>query len=173
MNTKLNILRTILILLLFMMFGVIFNFSNQNGEKSGNLSRSITEEVVQKIKSIQELEGNEREKAVKKVEYIVRKLAHLSLYFIVGILTASLINTYKLKKINQIMISFGIGAFYAATDEFHQLFIPDRSASIIDVGIDSCGVIVGILLIEMAIIIYKKVAGNNQNCSNHIQKQEI
>ena len=43
MNKKINILRAILIILLLIMFGTIFNFSNQNGDKSGSLSREVTE----------------------------------------------------------------------------------------------------------------------------------
>lgn len=47
MNKKINILRAILIILLLIMFGTIFNFSNQNGDKSGSLSREVTEKVTQ------------------------------------------------------------------------------------------------------------------------------
>lgn len=34
MDKKINILRVVLIMLLLFVFGIIFNFSNQNGEKS-------------------------------------------------------------------------------------------------------------------------------------------
>jgi len=35
---------------------------------------------------------------------------------------------------------------YAATDEFHQLFVPNRQASVIDVLIDSTGAFIGLLV---------------------------
>ena len=60
MNKKINILRAILIILLLMMFETIFNFSNQNGEKSGSISREITEKVTKNIKAIQKLEKSEK-----------------------------------------------------------------------------------------------------------------
>ena len=36
--------------------------------------------------------------------------------------------------------------FYAASDEFHQTFVPGRDGNIVDVLIDSSGALVGILL---------------------------
>lgn len=46
----------------------------------------------------------------------------------------------------QIIGSLAFGAFYAGTDEFHQYFVPGRSARLFDVGIDSLGVMTGILI---------------------------
>ena len=47
-----------------------------------------------------------------------------------------------------------VGALYAASDEFHQSFVPGRGPSIIDVGIDSLGVFTGILGVLIIISIY-------------------
>lgn len=157
MNRKINILRAILIILLLMMFGTIFNFSNQNGDKSGSLSREVTETVTKNINSIQKLEQSEKEKVLNKIEHYIRKLAHFSLYFTVGVLTISLMSTYDLKNLKRIGISLGISALYAMTDEFHQLFIPNRSASIFDVLIDSSGALTGILITLLIISIVKKI----------------
>jgi len=40
-----------------------------------------------------------------------------------------------------------IVATYASTDEFHQLFVPSRQASVIDVLIDTCGGAFGLLFV--------------------------
>ena len=61
----------------------------------------------------------------------------------------SLMSTYDLKQIKRAGISFGVGVLYAASDEFHQYFIPDRTAAISDVGIDSLGVVVGIGIVVL------------------------
>ena len=161
MNNKINILRAILIILLLMMFGTIFNFSNQNGDKSGSLSREVTEEVTKNINSIQKLEKSEKEKVLSKIEHYIRKLAHFSLYFTVGILTMSLMSTYDLKNIKRAGISLGISALYAATDEFHQSFIPDRTSSIFDVLIDSSGALTGIILTFLVISLARKILKKN------------
>lgn len=38
-----------------------------------------------------------------------------------------------------------LAVLYAATDEFHQLFVPGRGAWIVDVGIDGAGALLGLL----------------------------
>ena len=166
MNGKINILRAMLIVLLLMMFGTIFNFSNQNGEKSGSLSREVTEIVTKNINFVQKLEKSEREKVLGKIEHYIRKLAHFSLYLVVGILTMSLMCTFGLKNVKRIFISLEIGTIYASTDEFHQLFIPDRTASIFDVLIDSCGVFVGIVVILGVVKIFNVIRNYVVNAKN-------
>jgi len=44
------------------------------------------------------------------------------------------------------LLSWGIGALYALTDEVHQSFVPGRSCEIRDILIDSCGVAAGVLI---------------------------
>lgn len=47
----------------------------------------------------------------------------------------------------EILLQPGLtGALYAASDEFHQLFVPGRSGQISDVLLDSAGVCFGVLL---------------------------
>ena len=157
MNIKINILRTILVILLVGIFYIIFGFSNQNAEQSGSISRKITVNITKNIKSIQELEETKKEEMLGKIEHIIRKLAHFSLYTIVGILTMSLMSTYNIKKSNRICLSFAIGLLYAVSDEIHQSFIPGRGPAVGDVLIDSCGVICGILIAIVVLKIYENL----------------
>ena len=152
---RLNILRVILIVLLAWTFIIIFNFSNENAEKSSKTSQKVTEAITLNIKSIQELEVKEKIKVIDKVESVVRKIAHFSIYTLVGFLLMLLFNTYKIKEKNKWISSLIIGAIYAASDELHQRFIPGRSGELTDVIIDACGVICGILIAVLTIrIIY-------------------
>ena len=153
---KINILRVILIMLLLLQMWIIFGFSNQDGDTSGSISRKITEVITKNIKSIQTLDKEEKENVLKKVEHIVRKLAHFSLYTVIGFLLMSLMSTYKLKQLNRISISGIIGLLYAVSDEIHQSFIPGRGPKIGDVFIDFSGVIVGILIAILIISIINK-----------------
>ena len=156
MKAKINLLRAILSILLLAVFLMIFNFSSQDGEKSGSLSREITINVTKDIKTIQQLEQNKKEEVLNNIEHFIRKLAHFSLYTLVGILAMSLMSTYDLKLTRRIGISFGIGAIYAISDEIHQSFIPDRTPLVGDVIIDSCGVLVGIGIVFAVISVVKK-----------------
>ena len=42
---------------------------------------------------------------------------------------------------------------YAITDEIHQLFIPGRNGNVVDVLIDSCGGLIGIGVIWLAMML--------------------
>ena len=123
--------KNINIILLIIWMIIIFIMSSFNGESSGNQSNFIVN-IISEIFSISN---------VNYLSFIIRKLAHFTEYFILGILV---INNFK--KIDKKII-FGSIIFcmlYAFTDEFHQLFVSGRSGQIIDVLIDSFGSMCGI-----------------------------
>lgn len=161
---KLNIIRTILVIALITIFITIFGFSNQDSETSGGISQKVAEYVTKYIPSIQEMEESQKEEVIDKIETVIRKIAHFSIYTLVGILLMSLMCTYKIKEIDKIGISLIIGIIYAISDEIHQAFIPGRGPQLTDVILDSMGVLTGIfismLLLEMIRKITKKKYNN-------------
>lgn len=160
---KKNILRIILILLLLGTFYIIFGFSSQDGEKSGSLSRRITEKIATLIPQIQKENEIEKENIMNTMESIIRKMAHFSIYTVVGLLLMALVSTYNIKEKNRLIISLTTGIIYATSDEIHQSFVPGRSPMITDIVIDTMGVILGILLIILGKKIIKKYRKNKQN----------
>lgn len=160
---KKNILRIILILLLLGTFYIIFGFSSQDGEKSGSLSRRITEKIATLIPQIQKENEIEKENIMNTMESIIRKMAHFSIYTAVGLLLMALVSTYNIKEKNRLIISLTTGIIYATSDEIHQSFVPGRSPMITDIVIDTMGVILGILLIILGKKIIKKYRKNKQN----------
>lgn len=55
------------------------------------------------------------------------------------------------------LMAIGICMLYAASDEFHQWFVPGRSSEIMDVGIDTMGALLGTsLVVAVAISKWKK-----------------
>ena len=160
---KKNILRIILILLLLGTFYIIFGFSSQDGEKSGSISRRITEKIATLIPQIQKENEIEKENIMNTMESIIRKMAHFSIYTAVGLLLMALVSTYNIKEKNRLIITLTTGIIYASSDEIHQSFVPGRSPMITDVVIDTMGVILGILLIILGKKIIKKYRENKQN----------
>lgn len=148
---KINIIRGILIILLIITFGVIFKFSSQTGTKSSGVSQKVTEVVTSNIRSIQEKNEPEKEKIITHIEHIIRKIAHFSIYTVVGILIMSLCETYKIKELDKFSISIITGILYATSDEIHQIFTPGRSSMFTDVLIDTMGVLLGILMVLLII----------------------
>ena len=51
-----------------------------------------------------------------------------------------------------VLWAWGIGTLYAASDEFHQGFVAGRGPSIVDVTIDSAGVIAGVLFLAWILL---------------------
>ena len=121
------------LLILWMLF--IFIMSSFNGVMSGNQSESIAV-LIYNLFDISDTE---------KVSLIVRKCAHVSEFFILGILVINLVSKYNVKHIY--FISFIICVLYSSSDEFHQLFVPGRSGQVTDIFIDLIGVVLGLLLV--------------------------
>ncbi len=125
---------------------LVFAFSNQNGDKSQGMSDIITDRIV---KVVTKLNPDIKYKSAKDTtNFIVRKIAHFTIYFIGGILIFNFIDTFSIKTKNKLLISILIVILYAVSDELHQLFISERTAQIRDVLIDSTGAIIAIFLIS-------------------------
>ena len=79
-----------------------------------------------------------------------RKAAHVSVY---GLLAFTAFRAFGLgkngwSKWSTVWRSLAFCSFYAATDEFHQRFIPHRIPSLRDVGIDTGGAFLALLLLH-------------------------
>lgn len=108
---------------------LIFWFSSAGHDVSSGQSESVVHTVRDTV-------------GVTLPEYLVRKMAHISAYFVLGILLFNLLREYKLSKKRLILASIAIAILYAITDELHQLFVPGRSGEIGDVLIDSTAAII-------------------------------
>ena len=130
---KVKILRTVLIILIVLWAYLVFTFSSHDGGESSGLSRWIVELFVKDAE------------LVDKIEPYVRKWAHFSEYGLGGVLFTALFSTYKWKDRKVILISIIVGIWYAILDEVHQVMVPGRNGSLIDVYIDSLGIMTGVI----------------------------
>ena len=97
-NNKIK-LRIIFLIFLICTFGIIFIFSNQNGTESSKVSQGFIYNILKFFIN----DANKVEYATILVEPIVRKIAHFSLYTLVGVWSISLLETYNLKEQNKIV----------------------------------------------------------------------
>ncbi len=81
------------------------------------------------------------------VHEIVRKLGHWGEYFILArLLKRAVTGQFPLwRQSRHLFWSLFLAILYAAGDEWHQSFVPSRSASIVDVLIDGLGALCGAL----------------------------
>lgn len=157
MNLKIQ--RIIFGILTAITFITIFIFSNQNGEKSGSVSRDFTKKVIEILHIDKNLNEIEKENLIENSQFIVRKLAHFTIYTIAGINLYGFINTYKIKNKSKIIGALLVGIIYATSDEIHQMFSGGRTPAVMDIFIDSCGVLFGI---NMFLITNKIIKNKNQ-----------
>ncbi len=125
------IVRIISILLLIFTFITIFGFSAQDGEKSGSLSNKVTTIFVNHFPYTKDLNVEAKQELIEHAEPIVRKLAHFSIYTLVGIGMMTLMCTFELKLKTRMETSLLVGVIYAISDEIHQSFVP-RQRTIIE-----------------------------------------
>lgn len=119
---------------------IIFLFSNQPAKESGKLSNSFLEKTITIF--YKDINTEKKEQLIKKYGLITRKLAHFTIYLVLGVLMLSTISEYNIK--TKILVSITLCFLYALSDEIHQLFIIGRSGEIKDVLIDTAGSFIGI-----------------------------
>ena len=80
---------------------------------------------------------------------IFRKSVHLSAFGLLAVLFY-----YGIGK--KFLIAWIVTTVYAATDELHQVFLPDRTGAVTDVFIDSIGAILALCIIKLLEIFIRK-----------------
>lgn len=135
---------------------VIFFFSAQNGDSSGNVSRGVTRKLFPAILS---------DEVIYSIEKIIRKLAHYGIYFALGISVYFSYNGYvRGYKLNEpslskkICIPALVCFVYSLTDEFHQYFVPDRNGTFVDCLLDTFGALSGVLCVIFSTALLRKIA---------------
>lgn len=122
------IMRIISMLMLLVTFFTIFSFSAQNGEESGSLSNKVTTVFINKFPYTRNLSIETRQKLIDHGEPIVRKLAHFSIYTVVGMCIMAFMCTFPIKLRTRLGTSLLVGFIYAVSDEYHQSFVPRKGA---------------------------------------------
>ncbi len=128
----------------------MFYFSNQNGDTSHGLSYDIVLHILKWLS----IDPDETITAMDLCDFVVRKIAHFTEYTVLGIGLCGLMRV--LVKRYWGIAAIVLGAVLASLDEFHQLFIPGRSAMVSDVVIDTCGVVVGSIIFTLIILLQEK-----------------
>lgn len=136
-------IKTLKIILVILCMITIFLFSSDTGDESSYKSNGIITHVSEFLVG-HKVSGDERKKYIDTYSYILRKSAHFTIYFILGILLISLILEYTVINYRSLLIALIISFLYACSDEVHQLFVSGRSCEFSDVLIDTVGAFIGI-----------------------------
>ncbi len=153
---KIKIFRIVLTIILIGTLFTIYKFSSQNGTQSKGISTKVSEFILNFSNTYKEANTKEQTRILNKTNAIIRKIAHFSIYTLLGLTIMGLMTKTKLKDKWRILITIGLGMLYAILDEFHQSFSPGRTPKVTDVYIDTLGIIIGALFVILIRKIYKQ-----------------
>ena len=141
-----KILRIVLILIVAVWMGFIFYMSSQNADISNEASGRAVR-FVEKVffPDWAELPAEEYELRHLPLTYLVRKMAHFTEFFLLGVFLSLVFLTFRIPWKFRFLPAFLIGVLYAVSDEWHQTFVDGRAMEAFDVLIDSGGVFLGVL----------------------------
>ena len=125
---------------------VIYAFSAQPAGQSSQASGSVAYKFAEWQNSFFRLDKTEAELSAQteSMQLIVSKAAHMGEYALLAVLLCLHFSCYAWNRRRLALSALAFTAGYAATDEFHQLFVPGRAGRLSDVCIDSLGGALGI-----------------------------
>ena len=88
--------------------------------------------------------------------HLLRKLAHFTEFACLGMLLSWLTRMLRTTQWEHYVFPMLTGALVACVDEIIQIFVPGRGPGILDVGIDTLGVTLGIVLITVYVSMKNK-----------------
>lgn len=151
MNRNDKIKRFIKFIPMILMMAVIFLFSCKQGDDSSEQSGRILQAIIKIVENFSS--GGISDEMLGYLHLFIRKAAHFTEYALLGVTIIYAIYDFFKRKALSIPVSFLIAVLYASSDEVHQYFVPGRYGTPMDVLIDSCGAITGIVI---SFLIFRK-----------------
>lgn len=151
MKILITLLKPLSFLPALLMMYIIFSFSAQTGEVSGNLSYKISYQIVETKNELLNTQKSYDELAYEadQIHYYVRKAAHMTEYFLLAIAISFPLYVYKVRGFWLFLLAGIICVGFAGLDEYHQSFVSGRTPGLKDVGFDSLGALIGILMVQL------------------------
>jgi len=148
--------------------GAMYYFSSQEGDVSKHQSDTAVN-VIDKMRSEITLKDHKiisvKEKVFNKLKqygdkgYIVRKMAHFSIYACIGVSISLLVYVLSKRIYIASVLAMIASISYAYYDEMRQLTVDGRVGSMKDVLIDASGAFTGILILFVIVIVFKGIRG--------------
>ena len=124
---KIKIFRIITGIALLCTLFTIYRFSGQNGTQSKGISTKVSQFILNFSNTYKEANAEEQTRMLNRTNAIIRKIAHFSIYTLLGLTIMGLMTKTKLKDKWRILITIGFGMLYAILDEFHQSFFTRKN----------------------------------------------
>ncbi len=161
-DTIRNRMRWIAVIFTVIWMLVIFRFSMDNAVDSSQLSMFVVRVFN---KAVEILTGRNllmtiSPEHISFLEVFFRKIAHMTIYFILSITVMIFFFTFKMRMSYRMLLTLMFCFLYALSDEWHQTFVAGRAGSLMDALFDTSGAVIGIfaalLLYCIAYTLYYK-----------------
>ena len=131
---------------------MISNFSLESGEESKETSGGVTEIIVPNYNEMSPSEKGE-------AEFSVRKIAHFSIYLLLGFTLANaFLKSINFPKGYYIIVSIFTSIIYALFDEYvYQALSDGRAPQMTYVIIDSVGATIGVCAYFLIVLVYSLI----------------
>lgn len=156
-NILKHVIRYILIICIIVLCCKIFALSSQDGGVSAGTSRQFTEILLKTLG----LECNDR--TIEIINPVIRKVAHFSVYMLLGFLTMCTCETFKWQRVYKFDFSTMFAFVFACSDELHQRLVPGRSGEFADVCLDTVGAMLGVLIVLAIALICVRIKKKKAN----------
>ena len=144
-SIKLTKSRVIFIILTISVMVLIFHLSAENSSESSDTSSNVIKLIFKIfVPNYSNFDAAKQRKMIKGAQFIVRKLAHFSIYGLLGFCTSLAFGKRKFFS-RMTLEALLVGFVYAVSDEIHQSQVPGRSCELRDIMIDTSGTFMGIL----------------------------
>lgn len=161
--------RIVLLALVIIYMVIIFAFSAQTGEESGDFSKGITIKLCYWfVSDFEHMSLEQQEHMVVNLHGTLRTLAHGTEFAGLAVVVFCLLKTYSriwvlpIKNLTAVALATLLSSMYAVTDEIHQIFVVGRACEVFDWSVDTIGAALGAtmtMLLYMCLTKWRKRNG--------------
>ncbi len=135
-----------------MVMAMIFYFSSENADESTETSNGVTAFVLKILKpDFDSLSREEKAAFFASASHYVRKAAHFTEYFLLGLFSSLLVFSIVKasgKRMGALFIIPPVfSLLYAVIDESHQTMVGGRAGQMTDVLLDTAGAVLATLIV--------------------------
>lgn len=168
--------RLFLTFFLFMVFVILVFISWELSSEDVTQTNDLSIRIADNIESIigQYLEINHRDMFWKvTLNKIIRKAAHFIEYAVIGTVMCLMLNVAIGRTGTAALISIVLSPLFGLIDEYHQMFSPGRTSLLLDVYIDTAGILTGVITVTVFFLVYHYIMKLKYRINDLEKKLEI
>lgn len=151
-SKKRIVISLILLLILIMLIFISWKFSDENGIQSNDLSTKIAKKIEYALDN--HFYINHKDTFWKTTfNQIVRKAAHFIEYAVIGSVMCLMFNVAIGRAWVAALISIALSPAFGLIDEYHQMFSSMRTPRLLDVYIDTIGILFGVIIVTVFFLV--------------------